>query len=67
MKKTLSIPTISCGHCVKTIERELSFVDGVQFLQGSIETKAVMIDYASEEALDKARSSLKEAGYAPVN
>lgn len=67
MKKTLTVPTISCGHCLKTIERELKFVEGVDYIQGSIETHAVMVDYASEEALQKARESLKEAGYAPTN
>ncbi|MBX7235791.1 MAG: heavy-metal-associated domain-containing protein [Caldilineales bacterium] len=67
MKKTLTIPTISCGHCLKTIERELKFVEGVEYIQGSIETRAVMVDYASEEALIKARAALQEAGYAPAN
>lgn len=67
MKKTLTIPTISCGHCLKTIERELKFVEGVEYIQGSIETRAVMVDYASEEALVKARAALNEAGYAPAN
>jgi copper chaperone CopZ len=67
MKKTLTIPTISCGHCLKTIERELKYVEGVEYLQGSIETRAVMLDYASEEALVEARAALKEAGYAPSN
>ncbi len=28
--KTYSVPNISCGHCVMTIERELKFVDGLQ-------------------------------------
>ena len=67
MKKTLTIHTISCGHCLKTIERELKFVEGVEYIQGSIETRAVMVDYASEEALIKARAALQEAGYAPAN
>ena len=67
MKKTLTIPTISCGHCLKTIKRELKFVEGVEYIQGSIETRAVMVDYASEEALIKARAALQEAGYAPAN
>ena len=67
MKKTLSIPTISCGHCLKTIERELQFIDGVDYVQGSIDAKTVMVDYASEEALQKARAALAEAGYAPEN
>ena len=67
MNKTLTIPAISCGHCLKTIERELKLVDGVQYLQGSTETKAVLVDYSTDEALAAARAVLIEAGYAPTN
>ena len=28
--KTVSIPSISCGHCVATIEREIGALAGVQ-------------------------------------
>jgi len=67
MQKTLIIPSISCAHCLKTIERELKAVAGVQYLQGSIETRAVLVDYADEQALARARAVLTEAGYAPSN
>lgn len=67
MQKTFSIPTISCAHCLKTIERELKFVAGVRYVQGSIETRAVLVEYSDEEALAKARAVLAEAGYAPTN
>ncbi|MCX7853855.1 MAG: heavy-metal-associated domain-containing protein [Caldilineales bacterium] len=67
MQKTLTIPTISCAHCLKTIERELTFVEGVRYVQGSIETRAVLVEYTDEQALAKARAVLAEAGYAPTN
>ncbi|RME83472.1 MAG: copper chaperone [Caldilineae bacterium] len=67
MKKTFTIPTISCEHCLKSIERELKFVDGVEYVQGNIEAKTVMVDYSSEAALEAARAQLAEAGYAPSN
>ncbi len=67
MKKTLTIPNISCGHCVKSVERELGLVDGVDFVQGNQETKAILVEYNNEQALDNARTALGEAGYAPSN
>ena len=67
MKKTLTIPTISCEHCLKSIERELTFVDGVDYVQGNIDSKAVMVEYRDGASLDEARTSLSEAGYAPSN
>ena len=67
MNKTLTIPAISCGHCLKTIERELKLVDGIEYVQGSIDTRAVLVDYSSEQALAAARVALIEAGYAPTN
>ncbi len=67
MNKTLTIPAISCQHCLKTIERELKLVDGVEYKQGSTETKAVLIDYSDEASLAAARAALIEAGYAPTN
>ena len=33
-QKTFSIPNISCGHCVKTIQRELLEIPGVTGVEG---------------------------------
>ena len=67
MKKTLSIPTISCGHCLMSIQRELGFVDGVDYIDGNVDAKTVLVEYSNEAALDQARAVLAEAGYAPAN
>ncbi|NOX63484.1 MAG: heavy-metal-associated domain-containing protein [Chloroflexi bacterium] len=67
MKKTLSIPTISCGHCLMSIKRELGFVDGVDYIDGNVDAKTVLIEYSNDAALDQARAVLAEAGYAPTN
>ena len=67
MKKTLTIPTITCGHCLKSIERELHFAEGVEYVQGNIDSKAVMVEYTDDVALNQARTVLTEAGYAPTN
>lgn len=67
MQKTLSIPTISCHHCLMSIQRELKFVDGVSYVEGNVNTKTVLVDYSSEAALEQAHTALAEVGYAPAN
>jgi copper chaperone CopZ len=60
---TLSIPNISCGHCVMTIKRESSFVDGVEFVNGDIAGKTATVQVADDEALERLKLALVEAGY----
>lgn len=42
-EKTVSVPGISCGHCVKTIEREVAELDGVQSVSASQEDRSVTV------------------------
>ncbi|MEA3335437.1 MAG: heavy-metal-associated domain-containing protein [Chloroflexota bacterium] len=65
--KTYTVPAISCGHCVKTIERELKFVDGVQSVKASEATKTVLVEADSEETLPAVQAMLVEIGYPPSN
>ena len=67
MKKTFTIPNISCNHCTMSIKRELNYVDGVDYIDGNVEGKTVLVEYSDEAALDNARAMLGEAGYAPSN
>jgi len=67
MQKTFAIPTITCKHCLMSIKRELKFVDGVEYVDGNVSDKTVLVTYSNEAALDQARSLLGEAGYAPSN
>lgn len=51
---TYSIPNISCGHCVHTIQTEISDVEGVKSVNANQETKKVEIVFdlpASEEKI----------------
>jgi copper chaperone CopZ len=41
--KTYSVPSISCGHCVNTIQMEVSEIDGVESVVANAETKMVDI------------------------
>ena len=51
---TYSVPNISCGHCVHTIQTELSDVPGVQSVSADQNTRQVEIVFnvpATEEKL----------------
>ena len=43
--KTFSVPNISCGHCVMTIEREVGELKGVDTVKAEQETKNVTISW----------------------
>ena len=65
--KTVSVPSISCGHCVATIEREVGELEGVSSVSAEEATRAVTIswdpdttDWAAIEEL------MKEINHAPV-
>jgi copper chaperone CopZ len=60
---TLSIPNISCHHCIMTIKRESGFVQGVEFVSGDVEGKTATFKVASEQALKALKATLAEAGY----
>lgn len=53
-KITFVVPSISCNHCVHTIETELSEMDGVTSVAASSDTNQVDVEFgapATEEAL----------------
>jgi copper chaperone len=60
---TLSIPNISCNHCVMTVKRESGFVDGAEFVSGDIEGKTATFQVTNDEALVALKATLAEAGY----
>jgi copper chaperone CopZ len=60
---TLSIPNISCNHCVMTVKRESGFVDGAEFVSGDVEAKTATFQVEGEEALTALKATLSEAGY----
>jgi copper chaperone CopZ len=44
-EKTVSVPTISCGHCVNTIEREVAEVAGVASVSADAGSRRVKISW----------------------
>ena len=65
--KTVTVPNISCGHCVMTIEREVGEVAGVASVKGQKETKQVTISW-DPDATDWVviESTMKEINYPPA-
>ena len=43
--KTVSVPNISCGHCVMTIEREVGELAGVSSVKGDHGSKQVTVSW----------------------
>jgi copper chaperone len=60
---TLSIPNISCNHCIMTIKRETGFVDGAEFVSGDMEGKTATFQVESDETRESLKAALAEAGY----
>jgi len=46
-----------------TIRRELAAVDGVRVVDIDVPAKVVLLEYASDEALQQAKAVLAEIGY----
>jgi len=61
--RVYSVPNISCGHCVATIERELGSVQGVQSVKGDLPSKQVTVSYDNEGVLARVEELLQEIGY----
>ncbi len=61
--RTFNVPAISCMHCVKTIERELRTVAGVQFVAADVEKKTVTVQAMNEGALARFKATMQEIGY----
>jgi copper chaperone CopZ len=62
-KTSLTVPNISCGHCVASIKKELSEMDGVKSVEGDPETKEITVEWDAPASLDGIRSMLKEINY----
>jgi len=63
MEKTFTIPNISCGHCVKTIQNELSELDAVQRVEGNAEQKKITVEWSSPLTEEEIRKTLETINY----
>ncbi|MCA1900054.1 MAG: heavy-metal-associated domain-containing protein [Chloroflexi bacterium] len=60
---TYSVPAISCGHCTKTIETEVSELQGVQSVKAEIDSKKVTITFDAPATEEKIKALLAEINY----
>lgn len=57
----LSVPDMSCDHCVRAISSEVSCVPGVESVDVQLPAKTVRVTGSASEAA--VREAIAEAGY----
>jgi copper chaperone len=63
---TYSIPNISCGHCVHTIQMEVSDLAGVEAVEANADTKTATITFEAPATEESIKSLLAEINYPAV-
>ena len=60
----LSVPDVSCEHCVKAINGALGALSGVASVSTDIPTKSVHLRYdASQLSMEQIETTLDDVGY----
>jgi copper chaperone CopZ len=60
----LSVPDVSCGHCVQTVNGTLQTLAGVESAETDIPTKSVHVRYdPSQLSMEQIEAALDDAGY----
>lgn len=63
-KMTLSVPDVSCEHCVKTVNSALGALPGVEAVNTDIPTKSVHFRYdPNQVSMQRIEDVLDDAGY----
>ena len=60
-----TIPNISCGHCVHTIQMEVSDLAGVKTVQADQQSRHVLITFEPPATEPQIVALLKEINYPP--
>lgn len=63
MKETLRIKGMSCGHCVKAVEKALSEVPGVEKVQVDLVAGTATVDASGPLDMETVRRKIEKAGY----
>ena len=64
---TYTIPNISCGHCVHTIQSEVSELNGVKSVVADRETKTATITFDPPATVEQIKALLGEINYPVAN
>jgi copper chaperone len=62
---TYTIPNINCNHCVHTIKMEIGEIPGVSSVDGSPDSKKVIINFEPPATEEKIKSVLQDINYPP--
>jgi copper chaperone CopZ len=63
---TYEVPNISCGHCVHTIQSELSELAGVSNVAASQSDRKVTVEFGDPATEESIVALLQEINYPPV-
>jgi copper chaperone CopZ len=58
-----SVPNISCGHCVHTIQMEVADLEGVQSVSANQESQMVEITFGEPATEDSIKALMAEINY----
>ncbi len=61
-----SVPSITCGHCVATIERAVKEVEGVATVKGQVDTKEVEVTFDAPATREQIVSAMTEWDHPPM-
>lgn len=64
-EKTFTVPNISCGHCVHSIEMEVGEIAGVEQVEADQESKRVTVVWDEPATWEKIQQTLEEINYPP--
>jgi len=62
-QEKLTVPNISCGHCVSAIESELADMDGVTSVKADAGTKTVTVGWDAPATIESIRAALDDINY----
>jgi copper chaperone CopZ len=60
---TYQIPNISCNHCVRTIEMNISGLEGVESVHADADEKTATIKFEDPATEEKLKDKLAEIHY----
>lgn len=64
--KTVNVPGISCGHCVRTIQNEVSEIEGVRRVRADEQTRQVTVEWEAPATWEQIEAKLIEIDYPPA-
>lgn len=64
--KTFEVPNISCGHCVMTIQNEVSDLAGVSEVKADKDTRMVTVAWSAPASWQQINDLLVEINYPPA-